>query len=158
MLGKSSAASLAVSRPLFEKLGGFECELGGYGNLEDAELAMRCWIFGYQVKVVPSVVCHHYTDPQKLQKKNRANDRGHPLHHPQYDGTFENVLRVMYLHFPEEVAGTILSQPSLVGIGGERGIGYSPKTVTEQLIQRRDWIEARRKFDREWLIHRFTTV
>ena len=46
------------------RLGWLRRGLTGFGSLEDAELAMRCWSFGKDVQVIPAAVCYHFSEPR----------------------------------------------------------------------------------------------
>lgn len=147
------AATLAIGRELFYDLGQFEGELDGYGNMEDAELAMRCWSFGHAVYVIPSVVCLHYTDKTKQALKHASRSR-HILDHPQYDRAIENAIRVVYLHFPDSVA-----KEMLVRFFHSPSAGVTVEAVvTDRLESRKMRIDRCRKFDREWLLSRITEI
>lgn len=52
------SAVMAVSRPLWETVGGFDEELVGYGG-EDWDLAWRAWLAGARLRHEPSAVAWH---------------------------------------------------------------------------------------------------
>lgn len=52
------SAVLAVDRGLFERAGGFDATITGYGG-EDWDLAWRCWLLGAQLRHVPDAVAWH---------------------------------------------------------------------------------------------------
>lgn len=52
------SAVLAVDRALFERAGGFDATIVGYGG-EDWELAWRCWLLGTQLRHVSDAVAWH---------------------------------------------------------------------------------------------------
>ncbi len=52
------SAVLAMDRTLFERVGGFDPSLTGYGG-EDWELAWRCWLLGAKLRHVPDAVAWH---------------------------------------------------------------------------------------------------
>ena len=53
-----AGACIAMRRALFESLGGFDTGLMRWGS-EDAELSLRLWMAGYELRVVPDVVIAH---------------------------------------------------------------------------------------------------
>jgi GT2 family glycosyltransferase len=89
-------ACLALTRKLFETLGGFDEELVGCGNFEDADLALCAWARGFQVRMLPTVTCYHYTEPRAgWHRRGRS-----PLDVPHYDGSLCNALRILRRHLP----------------------------------------------------------
>ncbi|MBO1754990.1 glycosyltransferase [Allobranchiibius sp. CTAmp26] len=52
------SAVLAVDRDLFERAGGFDATITGYGG-EDWDLAWRCWLLGSRMRHVPDAVAWH---------------------------------------------------------------------------------------------------
>lgn len=52
------SAVLAVDRGLFERAGGFDETITGYGG-EDWDLAWRCWLLGARMRHVPGAVAWH---------------------------------------------------------------------------------------------------
>jgi GT2 family glycosyltransferase len=82
MLG---GACFAVRRNVFEELGGFDSGLRRWGS-EDAELSLRLWMAGYEVRVVPDVVVGHLF----REKHPYAIDWATILH---------NQLRLSFVHF-----------------------------------------------------------
>ncbi|MBO1768303.1 glycosyltransferase [Allobranchiibius sp. GilTou38] len=52
------SAVLAVDRALFERAGGFDATITGYGG-EDWDLAWRCWLLGARLRHVPDAVAWH---------------------------------------------------------------------------------------------------
>lgn len=74
-------------RSFFEQLGGFD-QMRTYG-LEDLEIAMRAWLFGGQVQVVPYATVAHY-----FRTKTTCD-----IPWPVY---VYNVLRFAHLHFDGE--------------------------------------------------------
>ena len=70
-----TGAAIAVRREVWDALGGFTEEFFAY--CEDADLSLRCWQQGWEVRYVPTaVVAHHYEfsrNPNKfyLLERNR---------------------------------------------------------------------------------------
>lgn len=82
MLG---GACFAVRRNVFEQLGGFDTGLRSWGS-EDAELSLRLWMAGYDVRIVPDVVVGHLF----REKHPYTIDWATILH---------NQLRISFVHF-----------------------------------------------------------
>ena len=58
-IASASGAAIAVRREVWDALGGFTGEFFAY--CEDADLSLRCWQQGWEVRYVPdAVVAHHY--------------------------------------------------------------------------------------------------
>lgn len=93
------AASMIVSRELYFRLGGFDQDLIGYGNAEDAEFCLRAWAFGCEVRVMPKSMVAHYVSPEKFQLKEVSRTSAT---HAQYDLSEENATRVICLHLPKK--------------------------------------------------------
>lgn len=74
-VASATGAALAVRREVWTALGGFTTEFFAY--CEDADLSLRCWQQGWEVRYVPgAVVAHHYEfsrNPSKfyLLERNR---------------------------------------------------------------------------------------
>jgi len=54
----AGCACLVMMREFFHSIGGFQ-EFRSYG-MEDVELCIRCWLFGYSVMMVPDAVVEHW--------------------------------------------------------------------------------------------------
>ena len=58
-IASASGAAIVVRREIWDALGGFTEEFFAYS--EDADLSLRCWQQGWEVRYVPdAVVAHHY--------------------------------------------------------------------------------------------------
>lgn len=72
----ASGAAMAIRRPVWQELGGFEADFFAY--YEDADLSLRCWLRGLRVVYVPEAVVHHRYEfsrnPEKffLLERNRS--------------------------------------------------------------------------------------
>jgi hypothetical protein len=88
---------MILSKELYFRIGGFDQDLVGYGNAEDAELCLRAWAFGCEVRLMPKSVAAHYLSPDKLKLKELTNTSST---HAQYDLAEVNASRVMLLHLP----------------------------------------------------------
>lgn len=150
------ACALALHKQLFEKLGGFDNGLTGFGCLEDAELCTRCWSFGHDVKVIPSAVCFHYSRPT-TDPVTQSSPMLDGVDHPRYPGSVTNALRLLYLHFPERILRETINQ--INQRRAQRGAAPMEFAApTEEMQRRKLWLESRRVHDEEWLTQRMTTV
>lgn len=91
------AASMIISKELYFRIGGFDQDLVGYGNAEDAELCLRAWAFGCEVRMIRNTLVAHYISSDKLRLKELNITS--PIH-TQYDLAERNATRVMCLHLP----------------------------------------------------------
>jgi GT2 family glycosyltransferase len=81
-------AFIALRREVFEATGGFDEGLVHWGS-EDAELSLRLWLLGYELRLVPQVeVAHLFREKHPYQIKWAA--------------VIHNLLRVAFVHFSEE--------------------------------------------------------
>lgn len=80
-----AGACIAMRRALFESLGGFDTGLMRWGS-EDAELSLRLWMAGYELRVVPDVVIAHLFRER------------HP-YAIDWAGILHNQLRLAFVHF-----------------------------------------------------------
>jgi glycosyltransferase involved in cell wall biosynthesis len=150
------ACALAVSRSLFFDWGGFDEGLTGFGSLEDAELAMRCWSFGKDVQLIPAAVCYHFSDPVPTTVAAIGHPSD-PRDHSHYEGSFLNSLRVLYLHFPDASFAEIWSRLNQeFQRDGLPLIDFHFPSA--ELKARRDWLDLQRMRDREWLLERMTNM
>lgn len=106
------ACSLAISRDVFHSLGGFDEGLVGFGCNEDLDLAMRCWSSGLSVRTNPRATCWHLTQVRKTPDRIDNNPyASYDL--TRYSGSFLNMIRVVYLHFPDAYFTSFLSNASI---------------------------------------------
>lgn len=68
------SAVLAVDRRLFERAGGFDATIVGYGG-EDWDLAWRCWLLGAQLRHVPAALAWHDGPDAASRDGNRSTSR-----------------------------------------------------------------------------------
>lgn len=83
----------AISRALFDDLGGFAECLVGIGNGGDLELAIRCHAVGLPVRSTRSATCYHLTENRK-----HSIDYSDPLSGldlDRYPGSTTNILRTV---------------------------------------------------------------
>ncbi len=90
----TGGCGMLFHRAFFEQLGGFD-QMRTYG-LEDLEIAMRAWLFGGQVHVVPYATVAHY-----FRTKTTCE-----IQWPVY---VYNVLRFALLHFDGEHLDALLA-------------------------------------------------
>lgn len=84
---------LAISRELFDDLGGFASCLVGIGNGGDLELAIRCHAVGLPVRSTRLATCYHLTENRK-----HSIDYSDPLSAydlDRYPGSTTNILRTV---------------------------------------------------------------
>lgn len=148
------AACLAISRELFETLGGFDEGLFGCGNFEDADLAMTAWARGYRVRMLPAVTCYHYSMPRPdWNRRGRS-----PLDVPSYDGSLCNALRILRRHLPEAWFQDLIAR-----ISQQFPVSYAALSaaflsdITSAKSARPAW-EAQRVRSREWVAQKMQGV
>ncbi len=83
-----AGACIVIRRDLFETVGGFDTGLLRWGS-EDAELSLRLWMAGYELRIVPEVVIAHLFRER------------HP-YAIDWAGILHNQLRLAFLHFGTE--------------------------------------------------------
>jgi GT2 family glycosyltransferase len=83
-----AGACIVIRRELFEMVGGFDTGLVRWGS-EDAELSLRLWTAGYELRVVPGVVIAHLFRER------------HP-YAVDWAGILHNQLRLAFVHFGAE--------------------------------------------------------
>jgi GT2 family glycosyltransferase len=129
------AASMLVPSALFHQLGGFESELSGSGNLEDSEFCLRAWANGIPVLVHPQAVCCHLKDAEKSRRKVPSPEQPYII--PWYDDCEENLFRVSYLHFPQDIHLRYFS-------GAATGRDLKNRCMTETLERHKKQLEQQR--------------
>ncbi|WP_042148390.1 glycosyltransferase family 2 protein [Paucisalibacillus sp. EB02] len=129
-------ACLAVSKKVFEKVGGFEKGFETWGH-EDVEFSIKLWLFGYRCHVVPTVKVLHLFRKQ------------HP-YKVQYDDFYHNILKLAYSHFDLK---RIQKCKRLIINSKVRDI---ERRVLENgaLEQRRDYFKRRKRSD-DWYFKKF---
>jgi hypothetical protein len=143
----AGGACIALTRSLFDKLGGFDDGLIGFGNFEDSDLAFTAWARGCRVRMLPDVTCYHYTAPQAPWDRTGRN----PLDVPRYDGSIQNALRVLERHLPEA-----LFQDAMASIARRTPLSWTnlPATLLARFAAgetiRPAW-ESQRVRSRDWV-------
>lgn len=132
---------LAVSRKVFEQVGGFERGFRIYGY-EDAEFSLKLWLFGHRVEVDPRVIVKHYF---------RIS---HPYRITITDYAY-NALRMAFSHFNTERIGKVINFYS-----GMENIG---QIITELLLEsnvmeQRERYLILRRYDDNWFMNKFGIV
>lgn len=142
--------AMALSRELFMKIGEFEDELTGAGSVQDLEFCMRAWALGYEVAVIPSIVCYHCYYEEKAKKQSRVDPQAHPFQSEKYAHSLENAVRVYYLQSSEKLFGSFLEHH-----GKHPGFKLDLEALlNEPLKKRRMLIERNRKRSSEWVFDR----
>jgi GT2 family glycosyltransferase len=139
---------LGIRRELFFEIGGFDPGFGIWG-MEDIELVMRIWGFGYRCMLLPGVEVAH------LDASLRSRGAG-PYPEYQLDGRrwIETTLRFAVLHLGElrlrRVFRFYAKDPNFPA--ALAGLAVS------DAWEKRAAIHARRTRDDEWLFQRFGMV
>lgn len=102
---------LAISRKLFDDLGGFSECLVGIGNGGDLELAIRCHAVGLPVRSTRAATCYHLTENRKHEIEYSDPLSAYDL--DRYPGSTTNILRTV---------GRYIDSSCLVRAARERGI------------------------------------
>lgn len=139
---------LGVHRKLFLELGGFDPGFGIWG-MEDIELVMRIWAFGYRCMVLPGVEVAHLDS----SLRSRGED---PYPEYQLDGVrwIQTTLRFAVLHFGERRLRRVFRfyakdpcfPAALAGL------------AVSDAWEKRAAIHAKQTHDAEWLFQRFGMV
>ena len=94
-------AALAIGHELFTEIGGFDKDLIGIGCSEDLEIAINCWRRNLSVIMNPNATCWHLT--QDVSHDSATPNEFGELDIPRYPGSFSNLVRILYQHFPNEL-------------------------------------------------------
>jgi hypothetical protein len=128
---------IAMRRDLFERCGGFDPGLEGWGG-EDAELSLRLWTLGYECHVLPGVaVGHHFRERLPHLKRPCA--------------VLHNYLRIGAVHFSthalEQLVEAYRTSPFLA-----EALAW---VLDGDVACRRQEHRARRVHDDAWFFDRF---
>lgn len=128
---------LAMTRPVFEKIAGFDDGLRSRGGV-DAETGVRSWLLGYENWVVPaSRVWHAF---RRLAP--------YPVTHAD---VMHNRLRLALSHFNAPRVGRVIQ-----ALSDEPGVGEALLlAAASDVARRRDELLARRKHDDDWFFATF---
>ena len=149
-----SSCMMAMSRSLFNYLGGFDTGLIGFGSAQDAEICCHAWTTGHRVLSLGGVTCWHYSSG------NREPDRipGIPLallDWPQYPGSMMNELRIAYTYFPDYFFAAAVENTN--ARCREMQIPeIDPAILTADWALRREAIRAQSHVKPQWLMERMT--
>ena len=131
-------AFLAMRRETFEAIGGFDDGLVLWGS-EDAELSLRLWLLGYELRVVPQVeVAHLFRE-------------SHP-YLIDWTTILHNMLRVALVHFNSQRIARVIEALKSYG----QFASALAQTVASDVWTRRANLNARRVRDDTWFFDRFS--
>ena len=129
---------LAVSREIFQDVGGFEQGFRVYGY-EDAEFSLRLWLFGYRVEVDPGIMIRHH-----FRKRHP-----YPITLGQYA---YNAIRMAVSHFnPRRIGRVINLNSDLENIGQL----VAEVVFESDALEQRNAYFKRRNYDDDWFMERF---
>lgn len=129
-------ACLAMSKNVFEEVGGFERGFLTWGH-EDVELSIKLWLFGYRCHVLPTVKVLH------LFRKELPYE-------VSYEDIYYNILRMAYSHFSTERV-----QKCKRFILSSKARGIELKVLQDgALEQRKEYITKRKRTD-DWYFQKF---
>lgn len=131
---------IAMRRALFESLGGFDTGLMRWGS-EDAELSLRLWMAGHELRVVPNVVIAHL-----------FRDR-HP-YAIDWAGILHNQLRLAFVHFGAARIARVVERLKRFGDFAAACALLAGSDVN----QRRAAIRAARQYDDDVYFARFGDI
>jgi glycosyltransferase involved in cell wall biosynthesis len=130
------AGFMAMRRSLFEALEGFDVGMLIYG-MEDPDLDMRVWTYGYQCVIVRAVeAAHLFRMDHSFQS---------------WEGMVHNILRLGTVHFGQERLGRLIAEVT-------RYPGFAAacsRIVGSDVWTRRDRVRAIRQYDDDWYFERF---
>jgi GT2 family glycosyltransferase len=128
---------LAISRNVFEDIGGFETGFRVWGR-DDEEISLKLWLFGYKCFIVPEVTALHVFRPTA------------PPFELNWSHINYNLLRMTYLHFNYD---RIYKSTKL--------IKFELKTVVladllqSDILEKRAMYEKKKKYDDTWFMEKF---
>jgi len=128
---------VAVPRPLFAEIGGFDEGLVGWGS-EDAELSLRLWGLGYSCEVVPAAGVAHLF-------RRRFPYAVEPV------AVMHNTFRLATVHLGEPALARVFAHH-------RRRPGFAPayaRLAASDVDERRDRVRRERVADAESLFARF---
>lgn len=127
---------MIMTRDFFNSIGCFD-NMRVFG-IEDVEICIRCWLFGYSVVVVPNVEVAHLF----REKTNFPVGSGDYLH---------NVLRTAVLHFDGERLCRILED-----LEGKTGFSQAAKNLlVDNLWERYAFVRKQRQQNADWFCEKF---
>jgi hypothetical protein len=133
-------AFLAVRRPVFERLGGFDPGMRFTGG-DDLEFCFGLWIAGFECWVLPSL---------EVAWMNPFTARG-IRSHEHWGDLLYNLLRLATIHFGPKRLGSFIQSVS--------SYPQFPAACTELLrknpVHRRQQVQNGRKYSDDWFFQRF---
>ena len=131
------ACCIAIRRETLERTGGFDGGLLGSGCV-DNELALRFWLMGYELHVVPGVIVTHLF-------RDRFPYKVAPCRH------LHNSLRLAFAHFGPRRAAEVVET-----LRGRDGFGEAlALLIGGGISERRAEMHARRVRDDDWYFEKF---
>lgn len=130
-------ACLAVPVRVFRRIGGFDGGLRTWG-MEDIELSVRMWLFGYRLGVTPHTVVRH------------VFRKSHPYPVRSYDYSY-NVARTALSHFSGPRLARFLAQIA----NHPMRFDLLTTVLTDGTLERRHRLLASRVRDDDWFVREF---
>lgn len=127
-----------VKRDVFEKVGGFHSNLKLYG-VEDQELSLRLWLFGYKILIDTEVEVNHLFKANNSYKITNSD-------------LIHNYLCLAYLHFNYNNLVKILE---LLKVSAGFNIAFTNLIINEDLLKQRKEYLLKRKFDENYYFQKF---
>ncbi len=127
-------AFLAIRRKTFQSIGGFDPGLRLWGS-EDAELSLRLWLLGHELRVVPQIEVAHVF-------RSRLPSR------VAWADVLHNLLRVALIHFSASRAARVLEalkqhaafSPTLAGmLADDRGLAARRARLRKARVRDDNW-------------------
>jgi glycosyltransferase involved in cell wall biosynthesis len=126
----------AIKKSVFDAVGGFEDGFPAWG-LEDVELSIKLWLFGFNCFVIPNVKILHLF--RKEQPYKVALD--------QY---YYNLLRLAYLHFND---ARINKVRKMIPTKIQKQI--ESEVIKKGVVEKRQYYMTKRKNDDDWYFKKF---
>lgn len=130
------AGFMAIRRRLFEELGGFDSGMRVYG-MEDPDLNLRLWTYGYECLVVPGVEAAHLFRPE------------HDFQH--WTDMLHNMLRLGIVHFSRPRLGQLIAALA----ANPHFATACARVLASDAWTRREEVRAARRYDDDWYFRRF---
>jgi glycosyltransferase involved in cell wall biosynthesis len=130
--------AFGIKRDVFETVGGFHSNLKLYG-VEDQELSLRLWLFGYKILIDTAVEVNHLFKANNSYKITHAD-------------LIHNYLCLAYLHFNYNNLVKILE---LLKANAGFNIAFTNLIINEDLLKQRKEYFLKRKFDENYYFEKF---
>ncbi|MCM8711261.1 glycosyltransferase [Clostridium sp. SYSU_GA19001] len=138
----SGAACLCIIREVFDKINGFNSLLKSYG-MEDQELCLKAWLYGYKLVINPDVKVRH------LFRKV------HPYKVKETD-IFYNMLCVAYCHFNKDRIIKIINM--LKENNAFSSVLAEFKSNTDEIINQRKKFFKERIYNDDYFFQKFNIM